>query len=138
MLEKLSDKTYVIEMPYRGEMVPRVQNIRNLWKVGHVVGEKVGEVGLEGLLDRPAGSYESDDDDDDDDKDVAKHVLGSAEESVETSDVEAGSKVVGGPTAKKDSEVGEGAVDTKVDGQTATSDYVMTRSGRKSKKPDFY
>ena len=39
VVEKIGDKTYVVMMPYRGEMKPRVQNFRNLWKVGRATDQ---------------------------------------------------------------------------------------------------
>ena len=41
--EKLGDRTYVVEMSYRGRIVPRVQNIRNLFKVGEEKSEQRDE-----------------------------------------------------------------------------------------------
>ena len=50
ILEKLSDKAYVVEMPYRGVLKPQVQNIKNVWKVGSVTDEDKD--------DDPLGNYE--------------------------------------------------------------------------------
>ena len=36
IVEKLGDRSYVVNMPHRGRMVPRVQNIRHLWRVGEL------------------------------------------------------------------------------------------------------
>ena len=83
VMEKISDKVYVVLMPHRGEMVPRIQNFRNLWKVGHVIGEKE-EIDLEGGIEPEwdgeeisaengdlgiEGSDDSDDDDINDEND---------------------------------------------------------------------
>ena len=35
----MGDKTYVIMMPFKGEMKPMVQNFRNLWKVGRATDQ---------------------------------------------------------------------------------------------------
>ena len=39
VVEKMGDKTYVIMMPFKGEMKPMVQNFRNLWKVGRATDQ---------------------------------------------------------------------------------------------------
>ena len=49
-MEKLSDKAYAVMMPFRGELRPRVQNYRNLWKVGHVIEGKEEAVELDNFI----------------------------------------------------------------------------------------
>ena len=104
IVEKIGDRTYVVEMPYRGKMAPRVQNIRNLWKVGRLASadeEPMGESEGEGLgVDEPwretSGEDRKTEDRDDNkwdgtehiDEDGAEYVAPTADTIVESGGVE--------------------------------------------------
>jgi hypothetical protein len=49
VLERLSDKTYVVQLPHYGKLVPKVVHIQNLFKVGRLEQENE-PIDLEGIL----------------------------------------------------------------------------------------
>ena len=54
ILEKLNDKAYVVELPFRGMLKPQVQNIKNLWKVGVVADEDADDDPIENPIEEAA------------------------------------------------------------------------------------
>ena len=121
IVEKLGDRTYVVRMPYRGKMMPRVQNIRNLYKVGRVSTEEdEEELGMEKLWsERP---QENDD------------------ELAQTADVEGA--VAEGSRHVVENDDADGAVDEDSGRHENDSDReretVTTRSGRVVRAPERF
>ena len=121
IVEKLGDRTYVVRMPYRGRMMPRVQNIRNLYKVGRVSTEEdEEELGMEKLWSE--GPQENDD------------------ELAQTADVEGA--VAEGSRHVVENDDADGAVDEDSGRNENDSDRerqtVTTRSGRVVRAPERF